>query len=374
MRMFNMKRSPFVLLLVLVGLSAQAQNDFEPYSFFVAGHVYGAVGANNIGVHPPFKAKFPYVQSRSEIEFGVFAGDIVPSTPVAQDWEEIDADVEDLGIPVHFVAGNHEVRNLPLFEARYGDTYFDFTYNNDLFIILDANIDGWSIAGDQLEYLKNVINGKCASIEKVFVFFHQILWRDDDQFNHISPNSYEGRVAPVNFWTTVIPIFDSITNDVYIFAGDLGASWSSVVSYDRYNNITFIASGMGGQDGDNFVVVNIDSDKTVSYDLICLNDQDLFCLGELNDYLTVDITTSTESEEQTGTNFIYPNPSDQFINVSTNQASILQLYDMKGALILEENCNEYSNQPINISQLQNGLYTAKLSSESETRVQKLIIQ
>jgi len=373
--MLRMLRLALVLQLALIGLFAQAQSCSDPYSFFVAGHVYGAIGTNNIGVHPPFKDKFPYIQSRPEIEFGVFTGDIVSSNPTAQDWDEIDADIKDLGIPVHFVAGNHEVRNLALFEARYGDTYFDFTYNKDLFIVLDANIDGWSITGDQLEYLENVVSEKASSSDNVFVFFHQILWRDyDNEFNYITWNSNEGRIDPVNFWPTVIPIFEAISNDVYMFAGDLGAGWSSEVSYDRYHNITFIASGMGELERDNFVVVNVDSDNVVNYDLICLNGPELFCLGELTDYLTVDITTSTEAEEKIDTPFIYPNPANRFIRVSINQASLLQLYDTKGALILEETCDEISNGQINVAQLQKGLYTARLTDKNGVRTQKLIIQ
>ena len=31
--------------------------DIEPYSFFVAGHVYGKPGVDNAGFHPPFKQK-----------------------------------------------------------------------------------------------------------------------------------------------------------------------------------------------------------------------------------------------------------------------------------------------------------------------------
>ena len=375
MRMIDIYRMGLLLQLAVSCVSARSQNCAETYSFFVAGHVYGAIGTNNIGVHPPFKEKFPYIQSRSEIEFGLFTGDIVSSNPTAQDWDEIDADVENLGIPVHFVAGNHEVRNLPLFKERYGDTYFDFTYNNDLFIILDPNIDGWSITGDQLAFLENVVSEKGPISDNVFVFFHQILWKDyDNEFNFITWNSNEGRVDPVNFWPTVIPIFESISNDVYMFAGDLGASWSSEASYDRYHNITLISSGMGALEGDNFVVVNVDANNSVNYDLICLNGSDLFCLGELTDYLTVDISPSTEAEVKTNTRFIHPNPANEFINVSFKQASTLQLFDLKGALILEIACEEFSNRQIDVSPLQKGVYTARLLGEKGIETQKIVIQ
>ena len=71
----------------------------------------------------------------------------------------------------------------------------------------------------------------------------------------------------------------------FMFAGDVGAaSWSSDFSYDKYKNISLISSGMGEEDGDNFVIINVHSDKTVSYDLICLEEGTLNCFGNLTDY------------------------------------------------------------------------------------------
>ena len=71
-----------------------------------------------------------------------------------------------------------------------------------------------------------------------------------------------------------------------MFAGDVGAgSWSSDYMYDKYSNITLIASGMGDGDGDNFVIVNVTANDTINYDLISLNCEDIKCLGRLEDYI-----------------------------------------------------------------------------------------
>jgi hypothetical protein len=372
-----MKLKSLIIILLISTISVHAQNDSVPYSFFVAGHTYGQPGVNNVGFHPPFKQKFPYIQSRPEIDFGVLTGDIVSPFPISQDWDEIDAEIDTLGLPVYFAVGNHDMENRPLFEARYGITYFDFIYNNDLFIILDPNIDGWSITGDQLLFLQNSVSDNYTVIENVFVFFHQILWRENtNQFNYISWNSGSGRINPVNFWSTVIPIFDSIPNDVHMFAGDLGASWSTDVTFDRYNNIKLIASGMGDQNGENIIVVNVDSNKSVNYDLICLSDTNISCLGELTDYLTVDSVTSI-NELSLSNNIIstiYPNPANQYFIVSTNQKRNLKLFDMKGVLVLEVVCNGLSDQKINASNLHKGIYISQLSSEKGIKIQKIILQ
>ena len=250
----------FSIILILSSFFLSAQTDNTAYSFFIAGHTYGTPGVNNIGLHPPFKGKFGYIQNRTEIKFGVLTGDIAGSVPTAQDWDEVDADIDTLGLPVYFAVGNHDMRDRPLFESRYGITYFSFTYQNDLFIVIDPNIDGWSISGDQLEFLENVVDSSYQSVDNIFVFFHQLLWwKWNNIYSDIIPNSYEGMVTPTNFWTVVEPLFNGLPNNVVLCAGDLGAGdWSSDFMYDSYDNMTFVASGMGKGAEDNFIVINIE--------------------------------------------------------------------------------------------------------------------
>ena len=368
-----MSQSVLYFLLVCLSFRAFAQEQTDEYSFFVAGHTYGAPGVDNVGFHPPFKEMFPYIQGRSEIEFGVLNGDIVSPFPIAQDWDEIDADIELLGLPVYFAVGNHDMENRPLFEARYGDTFYDFTYNNDLFIMLDPNIDGWSITGDQLFYLESVVNEQSPLVENIFVFFHQILWREPDFFNHIFWNSDAGRIDPVNFWSAVMPIFSPLPNKVTMMAGDLGAPWSTIVSYDRYHNIELIATGMGRDIGDNFIVVNVETDKSVNYDLICMGETDTDCLGELTDYLTVDILTSLSEQVNVSANFISPNPADRYISVSAREKSILRIFDISGNVVIDARINELSEYRIDVSHLQSCIYVAKLQGKSQTSTQKLML-
>lgn len=262
--------------------------DAASYSFFVAGHTYGASGVNNEGFHPAFKNKFGYLQSRPEVAFGVLTGDIVTPNPTAIDWDEIDADIDTLGLPVHFAVGNHDMQDRALFESRYGTTYFSYEHEQDLFIVLDPNIDGWNISGEQLDFLTQLLTARAPNCKNIFVFFHQILWAvGDEQFDHIRWNSDAGKAPVVNFWTEVVPLFTKLPNEVVMFSGDLGAPWASTVTYDLHHNITLIASGMGGHDGDHFVIANVAADKSISYELICLLSNETHCLGQLTDRLTV---------------------------------------------------------------------------------------
>ena len=256
------------------------------YSFFVAGHVYGTPGRKQPGIYPLFKEKFNDIKNDSLTKFGIFTGDIVKEGTV-EEWEEVDKDIADLLKDVYFVVGNHDNADRDMFLERYGQTYYSFEYRNDLFIILDANIDGWNISGDQLEFLKQKLSEIDQPKRNIFVFFHQLLWWSPcNIYKNVKPNSFEGRHDSINFWSTVEPLFRNTLRNVVMFAGDVGAaSWSADFMYDRYDNITLIASGMGEGTGDNFIIVDVLNDKTVEYRLVPLNCEDIHCLGKLEEFV-----------------------------------------------------------------------------------------
>jgi len=246
----------------------------EAYSFFIAGHTYGKAGVNNVGLHPPFKAQFEFIKTQKKIELGMLLGDIVSPHPTLQDWVEVDADIASLGLPVYFSVGNHDMENRPVYEKRYGKTYYSFVHQADLFIVLDPNLDEWNITGDQLNFLKKTLKEKNEKIHNIYVFFHQVLWvQKGTKYEEIRPNSLAGRATEINFWSEIEPLFNQLPNPVFMFAGDLGGgSWATDFYYDHYDNITFIGSGMGEGKGDNYVIINVSENKSVSYDKIVIEE------------------------------------------------------------------------------------------------------
>ena len=366
-----------VLTLILLGfISSSFAQDTTSYSFFIAGHVYGAPGVNNQGMYPPFKDKFDYIKGRNEIKFGILTGDIVSPNPIEQDWIEIDADIDTLGLPVYFAVGNHDMENRPVFENRYGKSYFSFNFRNDLFIILDPNIDSWNISGAQKDFLENTVTSNHQMVDNIFVLFHQLLWWEKDNiYFPVAPNSFAGKADTINFWTEIEPIFNQLSNNVVFCAGDLGAgSWSSNFMYDTYDNITFLASGMGDGDGDNFIVINIDSSKNIDYDLICLDEPILECFGDLNDH---QISLSvTEQDTQTEVVKVYPNPARQFVTLElgTPSSTMVQLFDMIGQLVMEKQFpNKGLRHDIDLTLLPKGVYLLNISSNSNSRILKLLV-
>ncbi len=372
-----MKQFILIVVAVFTSLLSFTQNDSTLYSFFVAGHTYGNNGVNNIGFHPPFKNKFGYIQGRSEIKFGVLTGDIVSPSPVKKDWDEIDMDIVSLGLPVYFSVGNHDMENRPLYESRYGNTYYDFEYENDLFIVLDPNIDGWSITGDQLTFLKNTLNSKAGTVDNIYVFVHQVLWREfDNPFSYITLNSYAGKGSPINFWSVIEPLFRGVSNDVVMFAGDVGVSWASDATFDSYDNITLITSGMGDPDGENFIVVNVDTSKSIDYDLICLSSNDMDCLGDLEDLLVVDKLTSLDVEIEGKHSFSLTSNlvnNRVGLNFITNEAVTIQLYNVSGQLVFQKKLEGEFKYEIDVSNIPKGLYILKTPECGECLAIKLII-
>ena len=285
-----MKYIGLILTLALFSCSKDGSVVVEEaqidYSFFIAGHTYGSPGVDNEGVHPPFRNKFDFIKDDESLNFGVFTGDIVPVGTI-QNWDEIDQDIQELALPVYFTAGNHDITDRALYESRYGQSYYSFTNHSDLFIVLDPNIDAWNISGDQLAFLENVLNSEAQNTNNIFVFFHQLLWWEPDNiYQNVALNSLAGRADTINFWSEIEPLFTELSNPVHLFAGDVGAfSTGSEFMFHQYDNITLIASGMGGNVRDNFVIIDVYEDGSVGYRLIALNDPDVTALGKLEDYI-----------------------------------------------------------------------------------------
>ena len=276
-----------IVLLSSCKLTSPGPPPADPlYSFFIAGHTYGYY-LNDPGLHPPFEAKYPMINNDPFLEMGFLTGDMI-HLPSEEGWDVVDSSVAQINMPVHFVAGNHDVIDRPMYESRYGNSFYHFKQNGDLFIVLDANVIEWLIDQSQIDSLKIVLANEAPEAENVFVFFHQLLWwTPSNQFQRLNVNNTLNYPDSVNFWTEVEPLFHNLPNNIVMFAGDLGAHygyrWDSFMYY-TYDNITFVASGMGNFKSDNFIIIDVLPDKSLRYRLIAINGDDEDALGKLEDY------------------------------------------------------------------------------------------
>lgn len=248
------------------------------YTFFVAGHVYGhhsihLADPDTRGFYAPFEEKIKTDIQLHSIKFGVLTGDIVYRSTL-EAWYAIEDDIELLGIPIHMVPGNHDVADGELFTSRYGlneINYREFDMGDDLFIILDGNLDNWSIKGKQFEFLEATLN-TAYLYRNIFVFVHQVLWwESDNEYSDISVNSLAGRGETVNFWSEIAPLFNNLPNTVYMFAGDSGVRKEATPTHYQYDNIHMLTSGMGGGVNDNYLRITVHPDGNVEVVTVGLN-------------------------------------------------------------------------------------------------------
>jgi hypothetical protein len=270
---------------IILSLSSCTPEKVDSYSFFVAGHTYGSPVANNPGLHPPFIAEFDKLNEDNRLDFGVLTGDIVRKASESA-WNTVDGQLSQLSMKVYFCAGNHDTYDRELYEERYGQTYYTFQYQHDLFIVLDGSLDRWNIRGDQLKFLQETLSGADPSVKNTFVFIHQLVWWDEHNvFADVKLNWPPYTPDTTNYWSAVEPLLQDFHSPVYIFAGDIGASHkTSPVMYHEDSNITYIASGMGSIEMDNYIIVNVSGTGQVSLELVAMGD-DPGKLGKLEDHL-----------------------------------------------------------------------------------------
>lgn len=236
------------------------------YNFFVAGHPYGSPnGEKNYvkaeGLYPFFLKNL----KKNNFDFGIFAGDIVKNS-TNESWDIIDKQISKLNYNIYFAPGNHDVGLGPnnssrkTYTSRYNDTYYHFFFDNDLFIILDSNLNNWHIKGEQLEFFKSVVDKFSSKFDNLFIIVHHLIWIENEVFfpNMSIVSSIVSNLAfgqnQTNFWDDMAPTLLKLNKNIFFISGDYGQySHMKTIFCKKYNNIKFIATGMGGGIKDNYL-------------------------------------------------------------------------------------------------------------------------
>lgn len=283
----------FILLSIISCQSITETTDETSYSYFVAGHTYGNPTNYQYGLYPPLMNHLSAINSYPKLKLGVLTGDVVPKA-TKEYWDAAMLDIEKFNVPIHIASGNHD-RGAE-FEKRFDQYFYSFKQGHDLFIILSPT--DWNIAGEQLKFLKETLAANTSKENNIFIFLHELIWwAPDNQFKDIEINYRPHYPGQTNFWPELFPLFNSIPNEVVLFAGDIGAT-DIVTPYAYYqqDNVTLIANGMGGGKEDNIIIVevnnkgnrnnkrNVEEQKKVNYKLLGLNKEELYELTDLEEY------------------------------------------------------------------------------------------
>lgn len=271
-----MRKITIIIIFILFPAFHFVQaKESDSFSFFVAGHAYGAHAGGNTGLHPPFLKRLS--ENADSTIFALFlTGDIVNYSS-EESWEQVATELENLGINTYYVMGNHDndaLGNL-VFNEKHGGTYYSFSHQNQMFIVLNSTLEDRTISQNQLEFLELCLNNADQNIRRVFIFFHEVLWNSHDKYKNVLSNSRSryNQIKPrSNYWKEVHPLFIAFQKDVFIFAGDVAGNTDAIPAfYDKWDNVTLIASGMGEVEEENYLKVCI-IDDSVSLELIPLRE------------------------------------------------------------------------------------------------------
>ena len=113
-----------------------------------------------------------------------------------------------------------------------------------------------------------------------------IWWEEDNVFRLALPNSLAQKAQQVNFWTEIEPLFNELDKPVYFFCGDAGANYiTRSLTYYKYGDLTYVTSGMGYGEKDNFIHVEVMENNEVKLNVIGLNcAEGADCMGDIEDY------------------------------------------------------------------------------------------
>lgn len=259
------------LIVLFAFLLTNCKTTSTRYQFFVAGHVYGTPGDTLHTIYPPFEQCFSQINETNHA-FGVFTGDMVQFSSKTS-WNVFDSVVHRLKPTIYRTPGNHDMGDRPLYESRYGKTDSCFQLNDDWFVLLDNTKNGWGLDSSQMEIIRSVIE-QCKENKRIFIFMHNVLWHSiHDDF---APNSLAGKAPEpyFNFHSTVLPILNRSKKEIYLIAGDVGATQSSKnVAYAQQGNVHFVTSGMGNEINDNYLIFTVD--KKVNIEVYSLKERKL---------------------------------------------------------------------------------------------------
>ena len=226
------------------------------YTFFIAGHVYGSPSGDNLGIYPKFYKKL--LTNKNIFNFGILAGDITRNGD-KESWDFFDDQVNNLDYKLYIAPGNHDIGSTEdsikkvNFKKRYGNLYQSIKFKNDLFIILNPYENQWSIKNQQLDFLKKELKQNYQSVDNIFIISHPVIYVNE-KFN-VKVNSYDGAGKNINFWDEIYPLFKKYSNNYYVVAGDVGATYNHFELFcNKFEKTIFLATGMGGGINDNYLI------------------------------------------------------------------------------------------------------------------------
>lgn len=235
------------------------------FSFIVSGHFHGASTNQSTFPAATLLANIDTLNSLKPV-FLVSLGDLfldVDSTYIKHYQKSF---FDKLNMPLYNAVGNHDISNGNMYEKIYGATYYKLAINNNLFIVLNTEINDGSIKGAQMEFLSNLLDETLKNnlqYRNIFIFSHRPVWAENnDRYKKLFAGNTRTAIGTNNFDAEIKPLLAKLSADRNVFwmSGSLGGGPASFF-YDKdpETKITFMQTAIRDLPRDAVLQVSINN-------------------------------------------------------------------------------------------------------------------
>ena len=189
-------------------------------------------------------------------EFVLSVGDLIngytrDTAQIEFEWHMVNQIIDDFKMPFFYLPGNHDITNQVMaeeWEKRYGRRYYEFTYKNTLFIIMDSNDDDdHSLTREQTDFALNAIK-QHPDVRWTFILMHHPIWTYDTygRFEELEA-ALENRKYSVIAGHTHHYTYENRKGKNYYILGTTGGGSALRGNYfGEFDHITWVTMTDGG--------------------------------------------------------------------------------------------------------------------------------
>ncbi len=277
-------------------------------------------------------------------EFVLSVGDLIngytrDTALIEYQWSKVNEIIDDLKMPFFYLPGNHDITNQVMakeWEKRYGRRYYDFTYKNTLFIIMDSNDDDdHSLTREQTDFALESIR-KHPDVRWTFVLMHHPIWTYDThgRFEEIETALSDRKYSVIAGHTHHYTHENRKGQNYYVLATSGGGSSLRGNYFGEFDHITWVTMTDAGPS-----MANLRLDGILPHDIA--NRETQILAGELAKNASFEhVLLCNQGEKFTdGTLYLnFENSGDEAISIK------LQIYHQH-QLIIPEPLNEVTLTP-----------------------------
>jgi hypothetical protein len=267
------------------GIALDLDEKPEKYSILLGGHLYGGYN-ESLFPSPSLLASIDSINAMGA-KFFVSLGDMFQFSNAVHISKFQDTFAFKLKMPLFNAVGNTDIDDRELYESRFGETYHAFTYNKELFVFLDSEVDDGSIRGPQMEFFRETVRDVITNpvIEHVFVFSHRLLWvTKNEDFSRVFKRTrlyYDDN----NFQADVEPILTDLAKSkkVYCVAGENGVGSFPLFYYKHPDyELYYLAVALGDTEKDVLLLCTIGNGTAVRFSPVSLTGQEFHPITHYN--------------------------------------------------------------------------------------------